>query len=343
MSGAYKAVGWNRQKKIYDGVLAGLVVAALAAFMAVTLLANPNVTAETLVIRSTALCSFLLLHVILCIGPLARLDRRFMPLLYNRRHLGVTMFLLALLHAIFVIIQFHSAGDKNPLVSVFTAYKMDYNPLAHGTANISNFPFEPLGFVALVILFLMAATSHDFWLKNLGASFWKALHQLVYVAYGLLVLHVALGVLQSESEPLYPALLGGGFFTVTGLHLAAYRRERKFDRGHDACGVADLVDGRANVVLVDGRRVAVWLHQGKVFATSNVCRHQGGPVGEGRIIDGCITCPWHGWQYRPEDGCSPPPFHEVIPTFNVTVEKGRVFVSSVENPLETKVEGVRVA
>ena len=34
--------------------------------------------------------------MILSIGPLARLDRRFLPLLYNRRHLGVTMFVLAL-------------------------------------------------------------------------------------------------------------------------------------------------------------------------------------------------------------------------------------------------------
>jgi len=36
-----------------------------------------------------------LLHIILSIGPLCRLDSRFLPLLYNRRHLGVTMFLLS--------------------------------------------------------------------------------------------------------------------------------------------------------------------------------------------------------------------------------------------------------
>ncbi len=31
---------------------------------------------------------------------------------------------------------------------------------------------------------------------------------------------------------------------------------------------------------------------------SNVCQHQNGPLGEGEIIDGCITCPWHGFQYH---------------------------------------------
>ena len=50
----------------------------------------------------------------------------------------------------------------------------------------------------LVILFVMAATSHDFWLANLTAPVWKALHMLVYVAYALLVGHVALGSLRPE-------------------------------------------------------------------------------------------------------------------------------------------------
>ena len=52
-----------------------------------------------------------------------------------------------------------------------------------------------------MILFLMAATSHDFWMANLTAPVWKSLHMLVYLAYGLLVLHVTLGVLQAETSP----------------------------------------------------------------------------------------------------------------------------------------------
>ena len=41
-------------------------------------------------------------------------------------------------------------------------------------------------------------------------------------------------------------------------------------------------------------------------ALSNLCAHQNGPIGEGRIVDGCVTCPWHGYQYRLVDGCAPP-------------------------------------
>ena len=87
----------------------------VALFAGVGALADPNVTIETLLIRGLGTAAFLLLNVILCIGPLCRLDRRFLPLLYNRRHLGVTMFLLALAHGVFALVQFHALGDVNPL------------------------------------------------------------------------------------------------------------------------------------------------------------------------------------------------------------------------------------
>jgi nitrite reductase/ring-hydroxylating ferredoxin subunit len=345
---AYAGISWNRQKRIYDAVLLGLILPGIGGFIGLTLWLRPNATAETLVIRSTAVSAFLLLHVILCIGPLTRLDPRFLPLLYNRRHLGVTMFLLALVHAAFCVIQFHALSDENPLVSVFTAYRRDYRVFADGSVNLSHFPFEPFGALALAILFAMAATSHDFWLKNLGASFWKLLHLLVYVAYGAVLAHVAYGVLQAERSAAYPLLAGAGFVVVFGLHLAAWRKEARLDATKsnlaadgfvEACAVPDVPEGRGKVVVVNGERLVVWRHEGRLYATSNVCRHQGGPLGEGRIIDGCITCPWHGWNYRPEDGCSPPPFQEVIPTHATRVRAARVFVKAAANPLRIRCEG----
>jgi len=335
MSVGYTSVQWNSFKKRYDVVLAASVILILASFAGVGLATNPSITVETVLIRGTALSAFVLLNLILCIGPLARLDRRFLPLLYNRRHLGVAMFALAFVHAALATMQFHGFGDKNPLVSLFTAYKMDFDPFIRQSANISHFPFEPLGAAALVILFLMAATSHDFWLKQLGASWWKTLHLLVLAAYGLIVLHVTYGALQSETNPIYPLLLGTAMFTVFGLHLTAARRERSADRERTqtesegfirACHIDELSKGRGHAVWLGGRRVAVFLHLGRVWATANVCRHQGGPLGEGRIIDGCITCPWHGWQYRPDNGTGPPPFEEKIETFRTRLIDGAVFV-----------------
>src|SRR5216117_3358463 len=218
----YPAVQWNRQKRIYDFVLIGGVGAFLILFGVLSKVFFPFVTDEIMLLRAFGLAAFVLLHVILCIGPLCRLNRQFLPMLYNRRHAGVTMFTLALVHAALVVITYHAGGDTNPILSIFKG-----SPL---TGSIAGVPFQPFGFFALVILLLMAATSHDFWLANLSAPVWKSLHMLVYVAYGLLVLHVTFGVLQSEVSPVYVVATALGLATVLGLHVAAALKEVPADR-----------------------------------------------------------------------------------------------------------------
>src|SRR5436190_493045 len=221
MSTEYRAISWNRQKKIYDFVMVSLLLTNVFLFVGIGAWRNPTATAETLLIRAFGTAAFLLLHIVLCIGPLARLDRRFLPLLYNRRHLGVTTFLAGLAHGGFALFQFHALGNVNPLVSLFISN------LRYG--SVAQFPFQSLGFFALIILFLMAATSHDFWLRNLSAPTWKRLHMLVYVAYTLLVTHVVLGALQSERSPVLAIALIVGVATVLSLHLAAGFRAKHID------------------------------------------------------------------------------------------------------------------
>jgi methionine sulfoxide reductase heme-binding subunit len=330
----YTSVQWNRQKRLYDFALAGGVGAFLVLFSVVSKILFPFITDEILLIRAFGASAFVLLHFILCIGPLCRLNKKFLPLLYNRRHAGVTMALLSLVHAALVVITYHAGGDTNPILSIFKG-----SPLVGSIAGV---PFQPFGFFALLILVLMAATSHDFWLANLSAPVWKSLHMLVYVAYGLLVLHVTFGVLQAEVSPMYAALTGIGLVMVLGLHVTAALREVALDRARndtpadvgfvDACAVAEIPENRARIVCLSGERVAIFKYDGKISAVSNVCQHQNGPLGEGKILDGCITCPWHGYQYLPDTGASPPPFVEKVPTFNVRVKRGRVLVHPKPNP-----------
>jgi nitrite reductase/ring-hydroxylating ferredoxin subunit len=176
---------------------------------------------------------------------------------------------------------------------------------------------------------------------------WKSLHLLVYLAYGLVVAHVALGALQAERHPFLLAVFGAGVLWILGLHLVAGWRERSGDRERvrsdaDAwvlvCGVDEIGEKRARVVTLGGERVAVFRYDGKLSAISNLCQHQNGPLGEGRIIDGCVTCPWHGYQYRPEDGRSPPPFEERVATYRVKLEESRVLVDPRALPRGTRVE-----
>jgi nitrite reductase/ring-hydroxylating ferredoxin subunit/DMSO/TMAO reductase YedYZ heme-binding membrane subunit len=343
MSVSYQAVGWNRQKRVYNLTLATGIVVYLGAFIGASSALRPEATIETLLIRGFGTAALLLLHIILSIGPLARLDRRFLPLLYNRRHLGVAMFILALAHGGFSILQFHAFGALNPLASVL-ASNGRYDTL-------SQFPFQTLGLAALGILFLMAATSHDFWLVNLTAPVWKTLHMLVYLAYGLVILHVALGVLQKEASPVLAVLLGLGALWILGLHTLVGWREAAVDRERhgaaregyvELCAVDEISDQRAKIFPLSGERVAVFRYDGKISAISNVCKHQNGPLGEGKIINGCVVCPWHGYQYRPEDGTSPPPFAEKVPTFRVRVIDGKVWADPRPLPPGTRVEPAEI-
>jgi sulfoxide reductase heme-binding subunit YedZ len=339
----YVSVQWNRQKRWYDAVLIGGLAAYLVVFGFLTEWLFPYVTEEIMLMRAFGSAAFILLHIILCIGPLCRLNPKFLPLLYNRRHAGVTLFVLALAHALLVVLTYHAGGNVNPILSIFVS-----SPL---NDSVSGMPFQPFGFFALLILFLMAATSHDFWLANLTAPVWKSLHMLVYAAYALLVLHVTFGILQGESSPVYVGAMAVGLVTVIGLHLSAARKERRLDIEQgvagdgfvDACAVAEIPENRARIVCLSGERVAIFKYDGKISAVSNVCQHQNGPLGEGKIVSGCITCPWHGYQYAPDTGASPPPFEEKVPTFNVRVKNGRVLVNPQPNPAGTKVEPALLA
>jgi nitrite reductase/ring-hydroxylating ferredoxin subunit/uncharacterized membrane protein len=39
-----------------------------------------------------------------------------------------------------------------------------------------------------------------------------------------------------------------------------------------------------------------------IHAMHSVCAHAGGPLNEGKVVDGCIECPWHFSRYRLTDG-----------------------------------------
>jgi nitrite reductase/ring-hydroxylating ferredoxin subunit/DMSO/TMAO reductase YedYZ heme-binding membrane subunit len=336
VSHQYRAIGWNRHKRTYDAIAVSVVAVVMALVAAGTAWRSPSVTVETLVLRATGVTAFLLLHVILSIGPLCRLNRALLPLLYNRRHLGVLMCGLASVHGGLALVQFHAGGDQHPVVSLLTT--------SSGWLTVDRFPFHIPGALGLVIVLAMGATSHDFWLRTLTAPVWKALHMLVYVAYTALAVHVMFGALQSEVPAEVAWVLAAGIGWLAALHTLAARREARTDtsstgdspRRHsetvpvpswvDAGEASRIPDGRARIVCAAGERIAVFRYGNRVSAVSNVCQHQNGPLGEGKIVGGCIVCPWHGYEYAPETGAAPPPFTEAVPTFRSKVENGRIYV-----------------
>jgi len=327
MSLGYRLVLWNKHKKTYDKIIVSGMLIYIVLFAVITLLFNSETSIETLIIRAFGSLAIIMLHIILAIGPLSRLNNHYLPILYNRRHLGVSMFIAAFIHGGFSSFQFHALGDTNPIYSIFTS-NMEYH-------SLTNFPFQVLGFFALLILFTMASTSHDFFLENLTAKVWKRLHMLVYLAYALVILHVFLGAFQQETSLFTIGILSIGFITLASLHLITAFKEAKIDALSlaekegwlEVCTIDDIEEDRAKIFTVANERVAIFKYEGNLSAIHNVCKHQGGPLGEGKIIDGCITCPWHGYQYLPGNGQSPPPFTEKVATYELKLLGTTIYIN----------------
>ncbi len=111
------------------------------------------------------------------------------------------------------------------------------------------------------------------------------------------------------------------------LHIAAAWRERESAQEHDGWLVVGPPDSipekKARIVVApDGERIAVFRDGNQIGALTNLCAHQNGPLGEGCIVNGLVTCPWHGYEYRLEDGCAPPPFTEKLATYRVRLRDG---------------------
>ena len=326
MSEGYQAILWNKNKKKYDIILWIFIVSFLAVSIVANLIIFPKANIATLIIRSFGLLGIVLLHVILSIGPLSRINKKFLPLLYNRRHLGVSMFIVISVHAIYSIIWFHGNGNIHPLLSIFTSN-------THYTSFLF-FPFQTLGFVAYLILMLMAFTSHDFWLAALTPRVWKALHMFVYLAYFLIILHVVLGVLQLENNPVTYLFIIAGLIFLSAIHIWAGYKSYLFDKHQSiikdgwqyVCTLSEIENNRAKMVNVANERIAIFKYDEKLSAVHNVCKHQNGPLGEGKVVDGCIICPWHGYQYKPQDGCSPAPFTEKVSTYQLKLDGNNIYV-----------------
>jgi nitrite reductase/ring-hydroxylating ferredoxin subunit len=92
--------------------------------------------------------------------------------------------------------------------------------------------------------------------------------------------------------------------------------------------LADIPLGAMRYAEVDGVPIALANVGGAIYAFGDSCRHEGGPLSAGVLIDDTVTCPWHGWTYSVRSGKAiVPPVGIRVPTYEVRVEGGDVYVT----------------
>ena len=65
---------------------------------------------------------------------------------------------------------------------------------------------------------------------------------------------------------------------------------------------SDVPANEVRVVECAGRSLALSNVDGAYYAIDNVCTHDGGPLGEGRIRNGRVICPRHGAAFDAKTG-----------------------------------------
>lgn len=120
--------------------------------------------------------------------------------------------------------------------------------------------------------------------------------------------------------------LGGHLSYAKGVGVDATAFE---DRPSDwvDVGAADLEDGEVRRAATGGADVVLYRHEDHLHALANRCTHRGGPLHEGKVIDGCIECPWHGSRFSFLDGSiERGPATAPQPRYTVREREGRIEV-----------------
>jgi nitrite reductase/ring-hydroxylating ferredoxin subunit len=90
--------------------------------------------------------------------------------------------------------------------------------------------------------------------------------------------------------------------------------------------LAALSSAGCLVVQAGGRTIALFLHEGKVFAVDNRCPHMGFPLDRGTCGDGILTCHWHHARFDLASGGTFDLWADDLPVYPVEVRGGEVLV-----------------
>lgn len=87
-----------------------------------------------------------------------------------------------------------------------------------------------------------------------------------------------------------------------------------------------LPPGTVMEITAGGKEYALCNVAGELHALEGKCPHRGGPLGQGRLQDGVLVCPWHGWEYDCRTGENTWDAAVKLAKFAVKVERDDVLI-----------------
>src|SRR5690348_5858285 len=93
-----------------------------------------------------------------------------------------------------------------------------------------------------------------------------------------------------------------------------------------ACNIVDIELEGCKVVEIEGQSVAVFRHDGSVYAIDNRCPHMGFPLNQGSVHCGILTCHWHHARFDLASGGTFDPWADDVRAYPVRVENGDILI-----------------
>ncbi|MCU4800889.1 Rieske (2Fe-2S) protein [Halobacteria archaeon HArc-gm2] len=88
----------------------------------------------------------------------------------------------------------------------------------------------------------------------------------------------------------------------------------------------ELREAGRDVVSAGGHAVALFHHEGEVYAVDNRCPHMGFPLSKGTVDDGLLTCHWHHARFELACGDTFDVWADDVQTFPTEVRDGEVYL-----------------
>ncbi|MCP4724644.1 MAG: non-heme iron oxygenase ferredoxin subunit [bacterium] len=90
---------------------------------------------------------------------------------------------------------------------------------------------------------------------------------------------------------------------------------------------SDIPSGTVKIYAYEDISIAICNVNGNFYAIENVCSHDEGPIGDGKLIGKNIECPRHGAQFDVTTGeITRMPAYGPIQTFPVKIEENKILI-----------------
>jgi uncharacterized membrane protein/nitrite reductase/ring-hydroxylating ferredoxin subunit len=136
--------------------------------------------------------------------------------------------------------------------------------------------------------------------------------------------------------------LGGVLVYDEGIGVGRHRRKGRTpretivkagirDEWVEVADSSSLEEGQTLRATINGVTMAIASANGRPCAFQEFCTHRYGPLSEGALHDGEVTCPWHGSRFEVKSGeVTQGPAKEAIRTFDAQIREGKVHVRAPE-------------